>query len=112
MYKISNDLLPLFVKDMMTEVCILHITRSSAKVEKDDNRKYNCLKKSNYKFSVIKTVSYGPLLDMTESRLRGTYLSHDPEKLLLPHFFSNVDAVLFKMTMTRCSFRKSIVKVL
>ena len=59
MYKISNDLLPLFVEDMMTEVCIPHIIRSTTKVEKDDNRKYNCLKKSNYKFSVIKTVSYG-----------------------------------------------------
>ena len=37
----------------------LYITRSTIKVEKDDNGNYNCSKNQNYKLSAIKTVSYG-----------------------------------------------------
>ena len=35
-YKISNDLSPLFMKDMMTEICVSYNTRSTTKVEIDD----------------------------------------------------------------------------
>ena len=59
MYKISNDLSPPFMKDMMTEICIPYNTRSATKVEKDDKGSYSCFKKSNYKLPAVKTVSYG-----------------------------------------------------
>ena len=57
----STDLLvsPPFMKDMMTEVCIPYNTRSTTKVEKDDNGNYSCFKKSNYELPAVKTVSYG-----------------------------------------------------
>ena len=58
MYKISNDLSPPFMKDMMTEICIPYNTRSATKVEKDDKGSYSCFKKSNYKLPAVKTVSF------------------------------------------------------
>ena len=57
-YKISNDLSPLFMKDMMTEICIPYYTRST-KNEKDGDGNYGYLKKSNFNLPAIKTVSYG-----------------------------------------------------
>ena len=59
MYKISNDLSPLFMKDIMTEICVPYNTRSTTKVEIDDDGNYRCLKKSNFNLPAIKTVSYG-----------------------------------------------------
>ena len=44
MYKISNDLSPPFMKDMMTEVCIPYNARSTIKAEKGDDGNYKCLK--------------------------------------------------------------------
>ena len=58
MYKISNDLSPLFVKDMMTEISALYNTRSTTKDEKDDDGNNRCLKKSHFNLPAIKTVSY------------------------------------------------------
>ena len=46
MYKILNDLSPLFMEDLMTEICIPYNTRSTTKVEKDDYGNYRCMKKS------------------------------------------------------------------
>ena len=48
MYKISNDLSPLFMKDLKTEICIPYNARSTTKVVKDDDGNYRCMKKSNY----------------------------------------------------------------
>ena len=59
MYKISNDLSPPFMKDMMTKICIPCNTRSTIKVEKDNKGSYRCFKKSNYKLPAVKTVFYG-----------------------------------------------------
>ena len=44
MYKISNDRLPLFMKDMMTEICFPNNTRSTAKFEKENDGIYRYLK--------------------------------------------------------------------
>ena len=59
MYKISNDLSPLFMKDIMTEICVPYNTRATIKVEIDDDGNYRCLKKSNFNLPAIKTLSYG-----------------------------------------------------
>ena len=59
MYKISNDLSPLFMKDLKTEICIPYNARSTTKVVKDDDGNYRCMKKSNYNLPAIKTASYG-----------------------------------------------------
>ena len=61
MYRISNDLSPPFMKDMMTKICIPYNTRSATKVEKDDKGSYSCFKKSNYKLPAVKSIRYlGP----------------------------------------------------
>ena len=57
MYKVSNDLLPLFMRDMMTEICAPYNMRSTTKVEKDDNGNFQYTKISNYEIPGIKTVS-------------------------------------------------------
>ena len=48
MYKISNDLSPPFMKDMMTEICIPYNTRSTTKVENDDKGNYSCFKTTSF----------------------------------------------------------------
>ena len=55
MYKILNDLSPLFMREMMTEICASYYMRSATKVEKDDNGSRSCTKQAIY----IKTISYG-----------------------------------------------------
>ena len=59
MYKISNDFLPLFMKDMMTEIYIQCNTKSTIKVKKTTMETKHVWKKSNFKLPVIKMVSYG-----------------------------------------------------
>ena len=56
-YKISNNLSPLFMRDMMTDICAPYNMRSTTKVEKDDNGNLQCTNKSNYEIPGIKTVS-------------------------------------------------------
>ena len=43
----------------MTQICATYNTRSTTKVEKDDNGNFQCIKKSNSEIPGIKTVSYG-----------------------------------------------------
>ena len=59
MYKISNNLSPLFTRDMMTEICVPYITRSTTRVEEDGSGSFQCTKKSNYEIPRTKRVSYG-----------------------------------------------------
>ena len=59
MYKISNNLSPLFTRELMTEICVPYNTRSTTKVEIDDSGSFQCTKRSNYKIPSTKTVSYG-----------------------------------------------------
>ena len=59
MYKISNNLSPLFTREMMTEICVLYNTRSTTKVEEDHSGNLQCTKRSNYEIPSTKTVSYG-----------------------------------------------------
>jgi hypothetical protein len=59
MYKISNNLSPLFTREMMTEICVPYNTRSTTKVEEDHSGNLQCTKRSNYEIPSTKTVSYG-----------------------------------------------------
>ena len=59
MYKISNNLSPVFMRNMMTECHIPYNTQSMVKFEKDANGSLKCTKKSNFKLPSIKTVSCG-----------------------------------------------------
>ena len=59
MYKTSNSLSPLFTRDMMTETCVLYNTRSTTKVEEDENGSSRCTKKGIYEIPGTKTLSYG-----------------------------------------------------
>ena len=59
MYKISNNISPLFMRDIMTEICVPYNTRSTTKVEKDGSGSFRCTKKSNYDIPSTKTVSNG-----------------------------------------------------
>ena len=59
MYKISNNLSPLFTRELMTEICVPYNTRSTTKVEIDDSGSFQCTKRSNYEVPSTKTVSYG-----------------------------------------------------
>ena len=47
MYKISNNLSPFFMRDMMTEILVPYNTRSTTKVEEDDSGSFEYSKKSN-----------------------------------------------------------------
>ena len=58
MYKISNNLSPLFTRELMTEICVPCNTRSTTKVEKDSSGSFRCTKKSKYEIPSTKTVSY------------------------------------------------------
>ena len=59
MYKISNNLCPMFMKDLVTDLSIPYNTRSTTKVEIDSNGKCENSKKSNFLKPNINTVSYG-----------------------------------------------------
>lgn len=59
MYKISHNLCPMFMNEMVTEASLPYNTRSTTKVEVDYNGKCESDKKLNYKVPAIKTVSYG-----------------------------------------------------
>ena len=59
MYNISNDLSPLFIRDMVTKIDAPYNMRSTTKVEKYDNGNLQFTKKSNYEISNVNTVSYG-----------------------------------------------------
>ena len=59
MCKISNNLSPLFTRELMTEICVPYNTRSTTKVEIDDSGSFQCTKRSNYEIPNTKTVSYG-----------------------------------------------------
>ena len=59
MYKISHNLCPMFMNEMVTEASLPYNTRSTTKVETDYNGKCESDKKLNYKLPAIKTVSYG-----------------------------------------------------
>ena len=54
MYKIWNDLSPPFIKDMMTEISIPYNTRSTTKVEKDDEGNYSCFKNPTTSSQLLK----------------------------------------------------------
>ena len=57
MYKISNNLSPLFTREMMTEICFPYNTRLTTKVEEDDSGSFQCTNRSNYE--IPRTVFYG-----------------------------------------------------
>ena len=59
MYKITNNLCPAFIKDLMTEISVPYNSRSTTQVTEDINGgvKYN--EKSNYMIPETKTVSFG-----------------------------------------------------
>ena len=59
MYKITNNLCPAFIKDLMTEISVPCNSRSTTQVTEDINGgvKYN--EKSNYMIPETKTVSFG-----------------------------------------------------
>ena len=59
MYKISNNLSPLFMRDMMTEICVPYNMRSTTKIEEEESGSSRCTKKCKYEIPGIKTVSYG-----------------------------------------------------
>ena len=59
MYKVSNNLCPMFMNDLFTELSIPYNTRSTTKVEIDSNDKCKDSKKSNFLIPNINTVSYG-----------------------------------------------------
>ena len=59
MYKISNNLCPMFMKDLVTELSIPYNTRSTTKVEIDSDDQCENSKKSNFMKPNINTVSYG-----------------------------------------------------
>ena len=48
MYKISNNISPLFSREMMTKKCVLYDTGSTIKVEKDSSGDFRCIIKCNY----------------------------------------------------------------
>ena len=48
MYKISNNLSPPFMRDMMTEICVPYNTRSTTKIEEDESGSSRCTKNCNY----------------------------------------------------------------
>ena len=55
-----DDLSPAFMRDMMTEIPILHNARSTVRVEEDtSSSSLKCAKKSSFKLPTIKNVSYG-----------------------------------------------------
>ena len=59
MYKISHNLCPTFMNEMITEASLTYNTRSTTKVEIDHNGVCESDKKLNYKVPAIKTVSFG-----------------------------------------------------
>ena len=59
MYKISNNLSPIFIKDIVAESRIPCNTRSTVKVEKESNGDLKCTKKSDFELLVIETFSCG-----------------------------------------------------
>ena len=59
MYKISKNLCPMFMNDLMTELSIPYNTRSTTKVDIDSNEKCDESKKSSFLIPKINTVSYG-----------------------------------------------------
>ena len=59
MYKISNNISPAFMSDLMTQICIPYSTRSTTKIVKDENGCTKCSEKSNFKIPETRSVSYG-----------------------------------------------------
>ena len=58
MYRILNNLSPLFTRDMTTEICVLYNTRSTSKIEEDESSSSRCITKCSYENPGTKTVSY------------------------------------------------------
>ena len=54
MYKISNNLSPPFMRDMMTEICVPYNTRSTTKIEEDESGSSRCTKNVTMRFQVPK----------------------------------------------------------
>ena len=54
MYKISNNLSPLFIRNMMTEICVPYNTRSTTKIEEDESGSSRCTKNVTMRFQVPK----------------------------------------------------------
>ena len=60
MYKISNNLSPEFIRELMVELDTPYQTRSGYKVDLDqDGNVKECSKKSNYEIGQVKTTTYG-----------------------------------------------------
>ena len=58
MYKISHNMSPIFMEDLVTEIHTKYHTRSSYKVELDDNCNTTCSKKLNYYSRKVNTSSF------------------------------------------------------
>ena len=54
MYKISNNLSPLFMRDMMTEICVPYNTRPTTTIMEDKSFSSRCTKNVTMKFHVPK----------------------------------------------------------
>ena len=48
MHKISNDRLPIFMRDVMIELRLPHDTRSTVEVEEDTSGSLKCIKKIKF----------------------------------------------------------------
>ena len=60
MYKISNNLPPEFIKELMVELDTPYQTRSGYKIDLDqDGNVKECSKKSNYRIGQVKTTTCG-----------------------------------------------------
>ena len=59
MYKISNNLSPLFTRKMRAEICVPYNTISTTKVEADESGSFQYTKRSNYEIPRTRTVFYG-----------------------------------------------------
>ena len=59
MYKISHNMSPIFMEDLVTEIDTKYHTRSSYKVELDDNCNATCSKKLSYYPKKVNTSSFG-----------------------------------------------------
>ena len=59
MYKITNNLSPTFIKDIMKEINTQYNTRLTTKVTKEEDGCCQCTSKSNFRIPETKTVSFG-----------------------------------------------------
>ena len=59
MYKISHNMSPIFMEDLVTDIDTKYHTRSRYKVELDDNCNATCSKKLNYYLKKVNTSSFG-----------------------------------------------------